>query len=368
MGHTGGVRKVAVRLVVAAACLSLVALSGPQVARANERDPAVRSNGAAASARNASRRSGSRRNATGDDQGNGVLGGLGTTRWAGTRSCPTISRRTASAPQPPLLVAAGASFTYGVGATSSTDTWPCLLGKILGWRVVVEGVPGAGYVRRGIGDGGPLGREVARLHLRRLHPALVILQAGHNDVGVSRSLLRRRVTSVVETVRREDHLARIALVTVFAAWPPTPADLATDRTIIDTARRIDPSAIVMDPLGGHWHFATIADHLHPTDAGHLWIACRIARRLLAGHVSIWPANGSALSTTTASTLPRPCPRRSRPISVAARHSPPRASVTASVGPLDPTITASHRASRATYRSTGVLPTPIPFSTLMSQNR
>jgi lysophospholipase L1-like esterase len=48
------------------------------------------------------------------------------------------------------------------------------------------------------------------------------------------------------------------------------------------ARHADPNVEVFDPLAGYWHFPRIGDHLHPTDAGHRWIAERLAAGL-RGH-------------------------------------------------------------------------------------
>ena len=49
-----------------------------------------------------------------------------------------------------------------------------------------------------------------------------------------------------------------------------------------TERLRDPHILVFDPLAGHWYFPRIGDHLHPTSAGHLWIAERLAAGL-RGH-------------------------------------------------------------------------------------
>jgi hypothetical protein len=91
--------------------------------------------------------------------------------------------------------------------------------------------------------------------------------------------------SVLRTLRAEDPGATVALVTVFATgWLPSPAEVVTDRTLTDTARRIDPGALVLDPLAQHWRFPTVADHLHPDTSGHLWIAHRVAESLMAAGI------------------------------------------------------------------------------------
>ncbi len=208
-------------------------------------------------------------------------------RAASTSStCPGLTP-TRQAATPPLLVAVGASFTAGEGAGSPTDAWPYVLGRILGWRVVAKGVPGAGYVNPGHRGRGPLAREVANLDLSRLGPSLIIVQAGHDDIGAPLALVSQRVDALLGTIRRQAPRARIVLLTVFSrrleagpARVAVPAR-ATDSAIITAARRVDPRVSVFDPLAGHWRFPTMRDHLHPTPAGHLWIAEEVARRLCA---------------------------------------------------------------------------------------
>ncbi len=47
------------------------------------------------------------------------------------------------------------------------------------------------------------------------------------------------------------------------------------------ARQADPAIIVFDPITSHWQFPRIGDHLHPTPAGHEWIAHQLAGGLRA---------------------------------------------------------------------------------------
>jgi acyl-CoA thioesterase I len=66
------------------------------------------------------------------------------------------------------------------------------------------------------------------------------------------------------------------VLTVFPRGRPDPAAIATDQAIVAAARHADPEVIVFDPIAGHWQFPRIGDHLHPTPAGHEWIARRLA--------------------------------------------------------------------------------------------
>ncbi|MGH9128108.1 MAG: SGNH/GDSL hydrolase family protein [Acidimicrobiales bacterium] len=215
-----------------------------------------------------------------------AVGAVGA--WAATGGDAAAGEESVT-PSKPLAVIVGASITAGEGAMSRTDAWPYVLAKAMGWRVAVRGVPGAGYVRRGVG-GGPFLRELVGLGVLRQHPSVVILQGGHDDVGVAIAKLERAVAGTVGLVVREAPNARLVLLTVFPGGSPTRAQLAVDRAIVATARRIDPDVVIVDPITQHWHYATIKDHLHPTDAGHRWIARRMEHDLEAN--KIYPASAN----------------------------------------------------------------------------
>jgi lysophospholipase L1-like esterase len=191
-----------------------------------------------------------------------------------------MERSRQGAKQPvPTVVIVGASFTAGVGPGNPDGSWAALLARHLGWDAVVYGDPGAGYVRPGVHRRGPVSREISQVDLRKLNPALVIVQAGHNDMGVPAALEQLRVKQVIAQIRAEVPDAGIALITVFAGRLHRPAAYQTDRTIIAAARAADPSVIIMDPLAGPWKFARVRDGLHPTAAGSKWIAGQVSQIL-----------------------------------------------------------------------------------------
>src|SRR5580700_8725735 len=105
----------------------------------------------------------------------------------------------AHGPGLPRLAVVGASFTAGVGSGPSRS-WAVLLARHLRWDAVVYGVPGAGYVRAGAGRKGPVAAEIARVGLAALKPSLVIVQAGHDDIGVPAGPERQRVEQAVALI------------------------------------------------------------------------------------------------------------------------------------------------------------------------
>jgi acyl-CoA thioesterase I len=173
------------------------------------------------------------------------------------------------------LVVVGASFTAGVGSGPSRS-WAVLLARHLRWDAVVYGVPGAGYVRAGVRHGGPVVAEVDRIGLTALKPSLIIVQAGHDDIGVPPGLERQRVRQAIAVIRAEAPQARIALLTVFPGRSPAAAAYRTDQAIVTTARAADRSVIIIDPLTGRWTYSHVRDGLHPTPAGSAWIAGQVA--------------------------------------------------------------------------------------------
>jgi lysophospholipase L1-like esterase len=197
----------------------------------------------------------------------------------------------------PALAIVGASFTAGVGPDNPDKSWALLLARRLHWDAVVFGDPGAGYVRAGVGRMGPVAREIARIDLRALAPSLVIVQAGHDDIGVPTRLEQRRVAQAVALIRAEAPRAQIALLTVFPGHKRRAAAVRTDRAIVTAGKAADPQVIIMDPLAGGWTYARAPDGLHPTAAGDAWIAAKVTEILRAHGVRPEPAGRGTAGTT-----------------------------------------------------------------------
>ena len=182
----------------------------------------------------------------------------------------------------PVVAILGASYTAGVGPDNATQSWATLLAQRLRWDAVIYGVPGAGYVRMGNGDRGPALRMLDHIGFRALDPSLVILQFGHDDIGLPVRIERQWIERTIGLIHQTDPGARIGLVTVFATRGHLAAAQRADRVIVAAARAADRAAIIMDPLNGHWVFPHARDGLHPTAAGDAWIA-RKAAGILATH-------------------------------------------------------------------------------------
>jgi lysophospholipase L1-like esterase len=195
-------------------------------------------------------------------------------------------------PRVPTVAVVGASYTAGVGPDNPELSWAVRLAEDLRWNAAIYGVPGAGYVRRGDGERGPMARMLRQLDLRGLRPALVIVQAGHDDDGVPAALESARVRATVDLIESEAPGAKIALLTTFAdSVDGTPALRETDRAIVTAGIAADHGIIVIDPLARHWEYAHAHGGLHPTAAGDAWIA-RTVEAVLGAH-GLRPAAATA---------------------------------------------------------------------------
>ena len=210
----------------------------------------------------------------------------------------------------PALAIVGASFTAGVGPGNPGKSWAVVLAGLLHWDAVIYGDPGAGYVRAGVGRKGPVAAEIAQVDLRALTPALVIVQAGHDDIGVPLGLERSRVEQAVALIHAEVPQARIALLTVFAGRSPSAAAYRTDHAIVTAGRAADRNVIIMDPLAAGWTFPRSHDGLHPTAPGSAWIARTVAGILREHGVRpVPPHPDTAAAIICDWSIPAPAPPR-----------------------------------------------------------
>lgn len=195
----------------------------------------------------------------------------------------------------PTVAIVGASYTAGTGPNNPELSWAVDLARQLRWNAVIYGVPGAGYVRVGTSGRGPMRRMLSTENLHELAPALVIVQAGFDDIGVPIGLEERRVSAAVDLIRAAAPHAKTGLLTTFGfSSGGSPALLATDHAIIAGGTAADPEAVVMDPLGGWWTFQRArVGGLHPSAAGDAWIARTVAASLRAHGVRAAPVTATA---------------------------------------------------------------------------
>ncbi len=177
----------------------------------------------------------------------------------------------------------GDSYTTGWnGAGIGRRGWPAIVGRTLGWRTVNLAVAGTGFMNPGWTNQTVGARVAATI---RQKPDIVVVAAGHNDSRWSVATTARAADAALDRLHRA--LPDAVFVVVAPIWSnATPPARCLD--LRDHLRRTARSmhAIFVDPLAGRW-FAGIRqrligpDGLHPTDAGHRYIAERFLEAIAA---------------------------------------------------------------------------------------
>jgi lysophospholipase L1-like esterase len=174
-------------------------------------------------------------------------------------------------------VVLGDSYTSGWnGAGIGSRGWPAVVGANRSWKIVNLSVPGTGFMNPGWTNQTIGSRVDATV---RQKPQVVLVAGGHNDSRWSAAATSR---AAVRTIARlHAALPNAAIVVIGPIWqngsPP-----ARCLILRDALRREAASigALFIDPLAEHWfagasHRYVGRDGLHPTNAGHAWLASRI---------------------------------------------------------------------------------------------
>lgn len=186
-----------------------------------------------------------------------------------------------ASPQPHIAVI-GDSYTTGSdeGGTGP-KSWPEVTWNLLAQRgvevdadVAAEG--GAGYVQRG--DHGSVFEDLAAQAVRR-NDVLVVFFGSRNDEPVEPAKFRGLAAETFLLSRYAAPKAKFLVIG--PAWPtasPPPAVLSIRDGLRDQAAAV--GATFVDPIGEGWFVDRPdligADGVHPTDAGHAYLAERIA--------------------------------------------------------------------------------------------
>jgi lysophospholipase L1-like esterase len=171
----------------------------------------------------------------------------------------------------------GDSYTSGLnGAGLGARGWPALVGAARGWKVVNLSVPGTGFMNPGW-TAQPIGSRVD-VAIRQ-KPDVVFVAAGHNDSRWSAATTSMAADRVID--RLHAALPDTVIVIVAPIWqnasPPTRCLILRDE-LWRKARSLRD--VFIDPLAERWFTGTShrfigPDELHPTNAGHAYIADRI---------------------------------------------------------------------------------------------
>lgn len=103
-------------------------------------------------------------------------------------------------PEHPTVLVFGDSWTYGSAASDPSLGYAYVVGELAGWKTIVDGVGGSGYLKPGI-DGADFGTRIAALD-PALDPDLVIVQGSINDRREGADGYRAAVDAAWDTLAR----------------------------------------------------------------------------------------------------------------------------------------------------------------------
>lgn len=106
------------------------------------------------------------------------------------------------------MLAFGNSITAGLGV-GSNQSWPSLLAKLTGWRIINAGL---------CGDTSMAGKSRISSSLSDHHPKLVIIEIGGNDFlsGYSQQEVKENVRSMIKAARNAG--SQIVLLAIPRLW------------------------------------------------------------------------------------------------------------------------------------------------------
>ena len=195
-----------------------------------------------------------------------------------------VSPAALTLPDDPEVLVFGDSWTYGSAATVPTNGYAYRLARLIDGDTIVRGVRGSGYQKPGI-DGPDFLTRVAGLE-KWIDPDLIILQGSINDRRSDAAGYPAAVNAVWDAV-----VARYP-DTPIVILGPAPHELPVGAS----TARIDRDLAGLAASRGWWYISPVqekwitdtnylrlidvgAGRKHPTDAGHAYLAEKVAGAL-----------------------------------------------------------------------------------------
>lgn len=191
---------------------------------------------------------------------------------------------------PPRLLVFGDSIVAGAGSSTPPSTsFGYDLGEQLGWPTAISGVGGTGYLNRGpeVGLDLSYGARLQSLPEVGLAADVIVVEGGLNDRWQPADALAAAATSFLQLLRAKAPTAQVVVVGATAPAPDDAASVAASAAVNAVLSTVTAAqaAVFVDPVAENWFtpvntpaFIT-ADRIHPTDAGHEYMATRLAAHL-----------------------------------------------------------------------------------------
>jgi lysophospholipase L1-like esterase len=181
----------------------------------------------------------------------------------------------------------GDSYTTGTNmGGQGPNSWTSLAWQMLSAQGVHVSADVAAEGGAGYGVPGNHGSVFGDLTARAVRPddALVVFFGSRNDQPVDPQTLQSEVHDAFALARRTAPAARMLVIGPPWPTPAVPADILDIRDILAAEART-VGATFFDPLASRWFFDTPSligsDGVHPTDAGHVYLADRIVPLIAA---------------------------------------------------------------------------------------
>jgi acyl-CoA thioesterase I len=155
-----------------------------------------------------------------------------------------------------------------------------LAGQRLGYRPIVRGFGGTGFVATNPDYGGPdYLTQIAQGSLDVPNPSLVVIEGGDNDVNLNLALIKKNAAKVLRIARSKYPSATIILMGAMQTY----GDFSETDGINNGLRAVSARQHVpfIDPQ--KWTYGhddwLCSDYVHPTYAGHQILARKLAKKL-----------------------------------------------------------------------------------------
>lgn len=198
----------------------------------------------------------------------------------------TTSASPATPTTPPrTLFVFGDSYVEGYGATSQSTCFAYTLGADLGWPTAISGIGGTGYVNPGpSGTDQTYSTRLAQLPDTGIAGNVIVVEGGLNDRSRDPAAITAGATDFFRSLRARAPRAQVFAVGATAPDPTNPAASLPVNAAI-AAAATSTGVTFIDPVAESWFTPEnaaqfVADGVHPSQAGHDYIASRLAADLV----------------------------------------------------------------------------------------